>query len=235
MAYAAFGLFALLLLYLLARGFAAVPAPQLAHGLKTFAAAFTALAGTGLLFTGRIGLAFVTLAATAVAVRALVWGPRGADPLRGRSAGSGDGSSVETEWLAMRLDHATGEVEGWVKHGVAAGRELASLGLGALLRLLDEVRREDPPSLPLLEAYLDRRFPDWRDGTAGGPAPPPPSTGLDERTALEILGLAPGATAAEIKAAHRELMARLHPDHGGSVWLAAQLNRARDYLLRRPR
>ena len=236
MAYAAFGLFALLLLYLLARGFAAVPAPQLAHGLKTFAAAFTALAGTGLLFTGRIGLAFVTLAATAVAVRALIWGPRGADPLRGRSAGSGDGSSVETEWLAMRLDHATGEVEGWVKHGTAANRELASLGLSALLRLLDELRREDPPSLPLLEAYLDRRFPDWRDeGAAAGSIPPPPAAGLDERTALEILGLAPGATEAEIKAAHRALMGRLHPDHGGSVWLAAQLNRARDYLLHRRR
>ena len=236
MAYAAFGLFALLLLYLLARGFAAVPAPQLAHGLKTFAAAFTALAGTGLLFTGRIGLAFVTLAATAVAVRALIWGPRGADPLRGRSAGSGDGSSVETEWLAMRLDHATGEVEGWVKHGTAANRELASLGLSALLRLFDELRREDPPSLPLLEAYLDRRFPDWRDeGAAAGPVPPPPAAGMDERMALEILGLAPGATEAEIKAAHRALMGRLHPDHGGSVWLAAQLNRARDYLLRRPR
>lgn len=235
MAYAAFGLFALLLLYLLARGFTAVPAPQLAHGLKTFAAAFTALAGTGLLFTGRFGLAFVTLAATAVAVRALIWGPRGADPLRGKSAGASDGSSIETEWLAMRLDHASGEVEGWVKQGAAAGRELASLGLAALLRLLDEVRREDPPSLPLLEAYLDRRFPDWREAGAAGPATPPPSAGLDERTALEILGLAPGATEAEIKAAHRELMGRLHPDHGGSVWLAAQLNRARDYLLRRRR
>ena len=237
MAYAAFGLFALLLLYLLARGFAAVPAPQLAHGLKTFAAAFTALAGTGLLFTGRIGLAFVTLAATAVAVRALIWGPRGADPLRGRSAGAGDGSSVETEWLAMRLDHATGEVEGWVKHGTAANRELASLGLSALLRLLDELRREDPPSLPLLEAYLDRRFPDWRDSvhSAAGAGPAAGPASLDERTALEILGLAPGATEAEIKAAHRTLMARLHPDHGGSAWLAAQLNQARDHLLHRRR
>lgn len=232
MAYLAFGLLALLLLYGLGRGFLAVPAPQLAHGLKTFAAAFTALAGTGLLFTGRIGLAFVTLAATAVAVRALLLGPRGADPLRGRHAA--DQSSVETEWLAMRLDHATGEVEGWVKHGSAAGRELASLGRGALLRLLTELQREDPPSLPLLEAYLDRRFPDWRDDARdAGPGPTAASAGLDERTALEILGLAPGASEAEIKAAHRTLMSRLHPDHGGSAWLAAQLNQARDYLLHR--
>ena len=235
MAYAALGLLVLLLLYGLARGFLAVPAPQLAHGLKTFAAAFTALAGTGLLFTGRIGLAFVTLAATAVAVRALILGPRGADPLRGKPAT--DQSSVETEWLAMRLDHATGEVEGWVRRGSAAGRELASLGRGALLRLLAELEREDPPAVPLLEAYLDRRFPDWRDSvrSEAGAGPAKGSASLDERTALEILGLAPGATEAEIKAAHRALMARLHPDHGGSAWLAAQLNQARDHLLHRRR
>ena len=78
---------------------------------------------------------------------------------------------------------------------------------------------------------LLRRFPDWRNqqaetATAAGTA------AMDERMALEILGLAPGASEAEIKAAHRELMARVHPDHGGSSYLAAQLNQARDYLLR---
>ena len=231
MAYLAFGLLLLLTLYALGRGFVAVPAPQLAHGLKSFAAAFAALAGTGLLFTGRIGLALVTLAATAVAVRALVWGPRGADSLRGQ--GGGQNSSVETEWLQMRLDHTTGEVEGRVRRGSAAGRELATLGLTALRHVLAELQREDPPSVPLLEAYLDRRFPDWRGADEAGT--PPPTTTMDERTALEILGLGPGAAEAEIKIAHRELMARLHPDHGGSSYLAAQLNQARDYLLRKRR
>lgn len=225
MAFAAFGLLALVVLYLLARGFVAMPARDLAHALKTFGAAFAALAGTGLLFTGRFGLALVTLGATAMAVRALWRGPLGADALKG-----GKGSSVETDLLAMRLDHASGEVDGRVKRGRAAGRELSSLGLSALVALLEEARREDPPSVTLLEAYLDRRFPDWRE--EAGAAPPAAGGAMDERLALEILGLAAGASAEEIKAAHRQLMAKLHPDHGGSAYLAAQLNQARDYLLR---
>lgn len=228
MAYAAFGLLGCALLYLLGRSFVAMPARDLAHALKSFTAAFTALAGTGLLFTGRFGLAMVTLGATAMAVRALWRGPRGADPMTGST---GAGSSVETDLLAMRLDHATGEVDGRVKRGQAAGRELSTLGQASLLELLDEARRDDPRSVPLLEAYLDRRMPDWRDHqTETAPAA---GAAMDERTALEILGLAPGASEAEIKAAHRELMARVHPDHGGSSYLAAQLNQARDYLLKR--
>ena len=228
MAYLALGLLGLTLLYLLGRSFVAMPARDLAYALKTFGTAFAGLAGTGLLFTGRIGLALVTLGATVMAVRALWRGPRGADPMTG---GKGAGSSVETDLLAMRLDHATGEVDGRVKRGRASGRELSSLGQPALLELLDEARRDDPPSVPLLEAYLDRRFPDWRNQQAET-APAAGTAAMDERMALEILGLAPGASEAEIKAAHRELMARVHPDHGGSSYLAAQLNQARDYLLR---
>src|SRR5262245_6877572 len=116
LAYVAFGLIGLALLWLLARAFVAMPPGDLAHALKTFGTAFAALAGTGLLFTGRFGLALVTLGATAMAVRAFWRGPRGADPMRG-----GGGSSVETDLLAMRLDLATGEVDGRVKRGKAAG------------------------------------------------------------------------------------------------------------------
>lgn len=233
MAYAALGLGAMGLLYLLLRGFIASSPRDLAHALKTFAAVFAALASTGLLFTGRFGLALVTLAATAMAVRALLQGPRGADPMRGAAA-SGGASGVETDLLSMRLDHASGEVGGRVKRGLFAGRELSGLGLSDLLRLLEEATRDDPSSIQLIQAYLDRRFPDWQ-AEAAAAAPPPATGGMDERTALEILGLASGAGEADIKAAHRRLMARLHPDHGGSSYLAAQLNRARDHLLRHGR
>lgn len=231
LAYAALGLALCALLGFLLRWFVHAQARDLALALKTFAAVFTALASTGLIFTGRFGLAIITVAATVMAVRALVQAGRGADRT---DAGGGPASRVETRLLAMALDHETGEVEGQVRSGAFAGRELGQMGLSELRLLLEEARREDPPSVPLLEAYLDRRDPDWRAAGAERPGEASPDpTAMDERTALEILGLAPGAGEDQIRAAHRSLMARLHPDHGGSSYLASQINRARDYLLRR--
>lgn len=228
--YIALGLACLGLLILLARWFVAIPAGDLVQALRTFVAVFTALASTGLLLSGRIGLAVVTLAATVMAVRSLVanrsTGPRG-------DAGQPGTSAVETRLLHMELDHASGEVEGRVKAGAFAGEMLSALGLSDLLALLEEAHREDPRAVPLLEAYLDRRAPDWRARAhAGGQASAAPdAAAMDERTALEILGLKPGATADEIRAAHRRLMAQIHPDRGGSDYLASQINRARDFLL----
>ncbi len=72
-----------------------------------------------------------------------------------------------------------------------------------------------------------------RPGTAGG-APPPPGTrggAMTRQEAYEVLGLAPGASEADIRAAHHRLMRTAHPDTGGSDWLAARVNMARDVLL----
>lgn len=225
--YAALGIAVFGLLYAAGRWFVGASARQIAQALATFAAVFSALASTGLLLTGRLGFAIVTIGATVMAVRAMLHDQPGAGRMAGQQPGPA--SSVATDLLAMRLDHATGEVDGRVKRGDLAGRDLSSLGLTQLLALLAEARREDPPSVPLLEAYLDRREPEWRQSGPGEPQRP--SGTLDERTALDILGLPPDASVAQIKAAHRQLMARLHPDHGGSAYLAAQLNQARDYLL----
>jgi hypothetical protein len=226
MGYLALGGLGFLVVFLFARWFAAAKPADLAQAGRTFVAVFSVLASTGLLFAGRFGLAIVTIAATFMAIRALVRGHRTADPIPGDGA-AGPSSSVTTDLLEMCLDHATGELEGRVRRGAAAGRELGELGLSHLLALLDEARREDPPSVALLETYLDRRWPDWRAGSEPGAS----AEAMDERTALHILGLEDGASVEAIRAAHRRLMARLHPDHGGSDWIASQINRARDLLL----
>jgi hypothetical protein len=220
-----------------ARGFVQANPAQLAQGLRAFLAGFSALASTGLLFTGRFGLALVAIGATFMAIRAMSRAHAGATGFGGASPGQRS-SAVTTDTLSMELDHRTGELEGEVLRGRFAGRSLASLGVSDLLELLAECQREDPRSVALLETYLDRRAPDWRGGDAGGAdqgAGPGAQTTMDEATAWSILGLAPGASEAEIKAAHRSLMTKLHPDHGGSSYLAAQLNQAKDYLLSRHR
>ena len=149
---------------------------------------------------------------------------------RGGAASPGQASDVETSHLAMGLDHDSGRMSGRVKAGRFAGRELADLDLPLLLDLLGELAAADPEGMPLLEAWLDRAHPEWRDAAA----PPPPRAAGGKMTraeAFEVLGLAEGADEAAIRAAHRRLMRAAHPDQGGSDWLASRLNEARDVLL----
>lgn len=68
-------------------------------------------------------------------------------------------------------------------------------------------------------------------GPGPRPAPPPRSGAMSRAEAFEVLGLPPNASQADIKEAHRRLMRGAHPDAGGSDWLAARINQARDILL----
>ncbi len=155
---------------------------------------------------------------------------------------SGQASSVETAWLAMRLDHDSGAMEGEVRAGRFAGRRLADLPLADLLALRDECRATDPDSLALLEAYLDRvHGAAWRgQAEGGGEAHGGDETrgrarsgagGMTREEAYEILGLEPDAAPEAVKEAHRRLMQNYHPDRGGSTYLAAKINQAKDLLL----
>jgi len=127
---------------------------------------------------------------------------------------------------------------GTILRGRFSGMRVEELGSADLLALLRECRAEDEEGARLLEAYLDRLHPDWRDELAGeragggsGGGARPASGDMSVEEAYAILGLSPGADTEAIKEAHRRLMVKLHPDHGGSDYLATKINRARDVLL----
>ncbi|MDI1283346.1 MAG: molecular chaperone DnaJ [Reyranella sp.] len=143
--------------------------------------------------------------------------------------GTGQRTEVRTAYLQAWIDHSTGDVGGTVLNGQFAGRTLDSLADGDLLGLHAECAA-DPDSHKVLEAYLDRRLGgDWRKAQRSPPSGSRTDMARDE--ALAVLGLAEGATAEDIKAAHRRLIQRMHPDVGGSADLAARINRAKGVLL----
>lgn len=154
------------------------------------------------------------------------------------SSGGNDTSSIRTRFLQMELQHSTGDMDGDVLEGGRKGFRLSALDLAALLELAQECQA-DPDSLQLLEAYLDRTHPQWREQAGSQQQGAQQDTGavvsetLDRATALEILGLSEGATEEDIVLAHRRLMQKMHPDRGGSGYLAKKINAARDYLLGR--
>jgi hypothetical protein len=147
----------------------------------------------------------------------------------------GQTSRVRSAFLEMELDHDTGAMRGRILAGRHEGASLDGIETTTLVGMLSEI---DEESRALLAAYLDRRAPGWRehaqgDAAAGqGGTPRGPMT---QEEAYQILGLQPGASAEEIGRAHRALMKRLHPDQGGSTYLAARVNEAKDVLLRRHR
>ena len=166
----------------------------------------------------------------------LGWVPFGPAGFTARTQKSGGQTSqVRSAYFEMELDHDSGAMRGRVLAGRHQGADLERLDVGTLVSMLAEI---DEESRALLMAYLDRRDPTWSehaqaDATAGRHAS---SSGkMSEQEAYQILGLQPGASAEDISRAHRTLMKKLHPDQGGSTYLAARINEAKEILLRRHR
>jgi DnaJ domain len=163
----------------------------------------------------------------------LLWGsttgPWGASTRKSR----GQSSRIETDHLEMELDHDTGEMRGRVLKGLFKDRDIASLGPADMALLWQDCRHTDIQSAQLIEAYLDRVHPSWREDMARGESDMSrgPDGRMDVDEALEILGLKPDADAEDIRRAHRNLMLKLHPDRGGSTYLAAKINEAKDVAL----
>ncbi len=187
-----------------------------------------------LLLSGKLWAAIVALPAVLMWLvrlfRARIFGGA-AHGWSSPGGGRAQESDVRTRFIAMRLDHESGQVSGEVLEGRFSGRRLEDLSVDEVLELLQEAR-VDADSARVVESYLERAHPDWRtreQHTHAGSGET--QSGMSRETAFKTLGLKMNAGADEIKAAHRRLMANMHPDHGGSDYLAQQINRARDVLL----
>ena len=217
-----------------ARYFAKANPRTLAVGVKT-AGGIGALAGAALLTVrGQIGLA-LPLGIAGLALLGLWPGmPAGWGQRWNKTAGQV--SRVRTAFIEMELAHDTGAMQGKILAGPYEGTTLDALNVPTLIRLLGDI---DEESRALLAAYLDRREPRWRenaDASAGAGQGAAPGGGpMTQEEAYQVLGLQPGANADDIARAHRTLMKKLHPDQGGSTYLAARVNQAKDVLLRRHR
>jgi DnaJ-like protein len=174
-----------------------------------------------LVLAAAAGLAALRMFALAVPAAALgvgLWRSGG-----GTGPSPGRTSEVATAALRMTLDHDSGAMDGEVLAGPFEGARLSDLSAEDLQRLLEAFETAgDEDSLSLLLAYLDRRH--------GGRAEEPPRAPMTEAEAYRILGLAPGASLEEVRAAYRRLIRRVHPDLGGSGPLAAMINAAKELL-----
>src|SRR5712691_6435635 len=229
-----FGVVVLALILFAMQAFTSVDPRKLAPAVK-LAGGIATLGGAAFLASrGQFGLA-VPLGLTGLGLLGwLPFGPAGFFQRTQKSAGQT--SRVRSAFMEMELDHDTGAMRGRILAGRHEGANLDAIDVATLTGFLPEI---DEESRALLAAYLDRRNPGWREHakadaateTGGAPRTGP----MTQEEAYQILGLEPGAGAEEIGRAHRTLMKKLHPDQGGSTYLAARINEAKHVLLRRHR
>jgi hypothetical protein len=232
------GVVAVILLYSLLQMFRAANPVVLARAIK-IGGGIVALAVAA--FTGIKGELAVAVPLGIFGAGLLGWSPFGASGFNiagiftgaGAQRSAGQTSRVRSDFLDMILDHDSGKLSGQIVAGPYAGRSLDEFALPQLTAMIPGF---DAESVSLLESYLDRRFPAWRQdaqgNAAGGQSRPAPSGKMTDEEAYQILGLQPGAGRDEIGRAHRALMKKLHPDQGGSTYLATRVNEAKDTLLR---
>jgi hypothetical protein len=243
MVYLLSGLAVLTVVLMVLRGFTSANPAVIARQLRFVGGALLMAVAAGLALRGRIDLALLIGFAgwgLLMGRGVLPWGSGGWGS--GGSGGAGQGSRVSTDHLEMELDHASGAIRGTVRKGRFAGQEIETLSPAELVLLWQDYTFADPNSAQVIEAYLDQRHPTWRDdlerqGSGGQDGayddvrPPSASRGMTRAEALEILGLEEGATDDAVRSAHRELMKKLHPDRGGSNYLASKINEAKVILV----
>src|SRR5262245_43242367 len=233
MAFLAIGILILLAVIAMLRAYASANPATLATAARRTALGSAALGVVLLLLrVWPLGMMFLVIgAALPLAIR---WSALRPD-FRATGRPHGKTSRIATKYLAMELNHDSGVIEGRVLAGRHRDRRLAELTLEQLLEVREDCQVDDAESVTLIEAYLDRfHGADWRGSRGSGQSSDNAArsaAAMTREEAYEVLGLASGASDAEIRDAHHRLMIKLHPDHGGSDYLAAKINQARDLLL----
>jgi DnaJ domain len=232
MIYLIAGVGVLVALFLVARAFVAADPARLSRFITWFLGALAVLgAGTALVLLLLSERLLPALVAAGTLSPVAIWLWRQWRMQAAPGASTSRSSHVESQMITMTLDHATGEMSGVVKRGPYAGRRLERLAETELLDLWRQCCASDADGTRLVEAYLDRAVPDWRRKASAGARRSSTGDSMTREEAYAILGLAPGAGEVQIRDSHRRLMKKVHPDQGGSNYLAAKLNRAKDVLL----
>lgn len=245
MPYLILGIAVLLGLIMMGKWFASAQPAQISKVLKILGVSLLLLVILFFAATGRLMWALFMLPVLLPWLMRMRSAARMAKNFSRMSKGSsGQTSDVETKYLKLSLDHGSGEMAGKILLGEYAGRQIEDMQVSELIELLAECMVDDEQSAQVLEAYLDRMYPEWRDQVNAeaynnethehgrGWGAKPSVDGMSQNEAFEVLGLSPSATEKEIKEAYHRLISNLHPDHGGSTYLAAKINQAKDILLR---
>lgn len=247
----------LFLIYMLVRWFTKTPAKKVSGQLKK--SGLFLIAGILLFFvvTGRMHWLYAFVAGALPFAQRLftAWrtvnyfrrftGQQSNNTNRNQSGQtSSQTSSIETAMIHMTLDHESGEISGRVLSGKYAGKRLDELSVSQLVDLLRDCHTNaDNDSVAVLETFLDRYHnnegaDNWRNmygqthnNKSYEGHTQAESTTMTEKEACLILGLQPDANKEKIKEAHRRLMQKYHPDRGGSTYLSAKINQAKDFLL----
>ncbi len=234
MPYIILGLAIIIGLVLIVRGLAASEPRRARAAVKVIAIVIGVIVVLSFAATHGIGPTLLTVGLLAPVL--LRWRGLGRLMRNMRGPSPGQTSDVKTAFLRMTLDHDSGILDGTVLRGGFRGRRLQEMSEAEVFELLRECRIEDEQSAAIIETYLDRIYgAAWRSGEEGAGAGsrrgPSPGGAMTPEEAYQILGLQPGATTEQIKDAHHKLMLKLHPDQGGSTYLATKINQAKDLLL----
>jgi hypothetical protein len=184
-----------------------------------------------LVLTGRMHWLGAGLAALVPLVRSVIlWGFRAAPLMRLLGRFKSTPSQFRTSSLVVTINFANGQITGEITTGDLAGKQLSELSTDEIEKLSQKLKETDKESYVLLQAYLMRIG--TTDEQTANNFKSDSYRDISKAEAYEVLGISADSSQEEVIKAHKRLMQRLHPDRGGSDYLAAKINAAKDLLIK---